>query len=236
MATTLFDILQDAINRTEEENEDGVAAPIFWSQEYEYLPQIVDSLFEAALITGTVQANNVAVVLEPDQTYFSLQTDPPEGVPPGVLFAVRMRAPNSLRKTTLRGLSDMVPGWERTPPSQQIAAWFPVGTSMFGIWPQVSVETRVVMDFIVSPTPYPRPYDTSIEVPFEEQFISAFSEYAAAMLRSKELGNEASEASSVMESYLAKMQALSRWQNRLDSLVMSGAYGARAQTNRREIV
>lgn len=233
MAITLLDVLQDALARTEENCEDG---PEFWSEQYEYLPQIVDSMFEANLITGTVQANKVAVTLQPDSNYFSLQQNPPVGVPPGVLFAIRMRAPYALRKTTLKGLSDIVPGWERTQPAEQIIAWFPLGVSAFGIWPQVSVETQVIMDFIVSPVVSTRPYATSLPVPFEEQFISAFSEFAAVMLRSKELGGEAEEADIIYQAYLEKMKGLSRWQNRLDSLVLSQVAGAHAQTNRRELV
>ena len=92
------------------------------------------------------------------------------------------------------------------------------------------------MDFIVNPVNVPRPYNTAIRVPFQDEFTSAFPEYAAVMLRAKELGLESEAASTVLDEYMSQMKALSMFQNRLDQLVLTNTYGGRATVNRREVV
>lgn len=244
---TLNDLLPDILGRLEENVESG---PIFWSQTYEILPELVDAMFEATLLTGVVQAVNIPVTLAPNVTYFSLALGQGYGfggfgqggygggvnVPPGALAAIRMRGPWALRKVSLKGLADVHPGWQNLAPSNQLRGWFPLGISGFGIWPQLTVETTVIMDFIVSPVNAPRPYNTAIPVPFQEEFTSAFPEYAATMLRTKELGAETEEAESVFNSYMDKMKQLSLFQNRLDSQVFTPAYGGNVRVNQREIV
>lgn len=261
---TLASLLPDILGRLEENVEAG--APIFWNQTYEILPELVDAMFEAAMLTGVVQATNVLVTLPADTTYFSLQPGlsfgggkygTAVGIPGGALLALRMKAPYPIRKVSLKGLDDVVPGWQvqvnpgggfgsggfggggyggSTPVvPNQIRGWFPLGVSGFGIWPQLEVESQVVMDFIVSPVTAPRPYTTNLLIPFQQEFQSAFPEYAASMLRSKELGAETEEAESVMNDYLESMKDLSLFQNRLDSLVFTPSYGANAGVNRRTI-
>jgi hypothetical protein len=193
-------------------------------------------MFEAALITGTVQAINLPVTLPANTTFISLQNNTAIGIPAGVIAALRLRLPWPIRKTTLKGLSDVIPGWENAAPAYQLRAWFPLGVSQFGIYPQLAYSQIAVMDFIVAPTTAARPYTTAIGVPFQEEFVSAFSEYAAVMLRSKELGAEAEESTAVLNEYMAQMKALSIFQSRLDSLVLTNTYGARATVNRRETV
>jgi hypothetical protein len=56
------------------------------------------------------------------------------------------------------------------------------------------------------------------------------------MLRTKELTMDADEGSLVLQAYLDKMRQLSLFQSRLDSQVMTPAYGANVGVNRREIV
>lgn len=56
------------------------------------------------------------------------------------------------------------------------------------------------------------------------------------MLRAKEGSLEAEEADVVYLDYLAGIKALSRFQRRIDSLVYSGAYGARSAVNPRTAV
>jgi hypothetical protein len=245
--STLASLLPDLLGRLEENEESG---PIFWNQTYECLVELVDSMFEATLLTGVVQAVNIPITLPPNTTYFSIAQGQGYGfggfgqggyggglnAPPGALAALRMKAPWTIRKVSLKALDDVNPGWQNATPGNQIQSWFPLGISGFGIYPQMAYETQVVMDFIVSPTNAPRPYNTSLPVPFEEQFISAFSEYAAAMLRTKELTMDADEGSLVLQAYLDKMRQLSLWQDRLDSQVFTPAYGANVRVNSREIV
>jgi hypothetical protein len=233
VAITLASLLPDTLARVEENEESG---PVFWSQTYEILPALVDSMFEAALITGTVQAINVPVTLAANTTFFSLQNNTAIGIPAGVIAALRLRLPWPIRKTTLKGLSDVIPGWQNTAAATSLRAWFPLGVSQFGIFPQLTSPQTAIIDFILAPTTAARPYTTGIVVPFQEEFTSAFSEYAAVMLRAKELGAEAEESSAVLNEYLQQMKELSMFQGRLDSLVLTNTYGARATVNKREIV
>jgi hypothetical protein len=228
---TLNDLIGDLCGRVEEDNP-----PVFWSLVYEMLPALVDAMYEASLITGTVQAVNIPVQLASNTTYFSLQNNTAIGVPEGVIAALRLRAPTTIRKTTLEGLDAIEPGWQKVAPATGIRAWFPLGVSSFGIYPQLASPQTAIMDFIVSPVNVARPYTTEITVPFQEEFSDAFSMYAAVMLRAKELSGEAEEANTVLNEYLQQMKGLSLFQGRLDSLVLTKASGANAQVQRKEIV
>jgi hypothetical protein len=230
---TLADLTSDLAGRLEETDP---AAPVFWSLTYEFLPALVDSMFEAALITGTVQAINIPVTLAKNTTYFSLQNNTAIGIPAGVIAALRLRLPWPIRKTTLAGLDDMVPSWQQEAPGTTLKAWGPLGVSAFFVYPQLASPQQCVMDFIVSPVTVPRPYAPTIPVPYQTEFTSAFPEYAAVMLRAKELGAESEEASTVLNEYMAQMRTLSLFQNRLDSLNLTSAYGAKAGVQRREVV
>lgn len=231
----LSDLLPDVLGRIEEAMPSATPpGPVFWSLIGEVYPDMVYGMFEAAMITGVVQQSNVAVTLAADTTYFRLQAPTiTTGVPVGVLAAIRMRAPYSIRKVTLAGLDKMTPNWQQATPGTQIQSWFPLGVSAFGIYPQLTAESQVVMDFIVSPVNEARPYTGNETLPFQTEFNDAFSQYGAAMLRCKEGGAEAEEAETVLREYLKGMKALSAFQGRLDSLVFSGAYGGRSQVNAR---
>jgi hypothetical protein len=240
---TLNDLLPDLLGRIEENCEPG--APIFWSQTYEILPELVDAMFEAALITGVVQVANVAVTLPANTTYFSLNPGSSFGggnygtaigIPKGAIASIRMKAPWTIRKVSLKGLGGVAPGWQKHLPGTQLKAWFPLGVSGFGIWPQFSADSQVLMDFMVAPVTAPRPYSATLRVPFQQEFTSAFPEYAAAMLRTKELGAETEESKTVMNEYLEKMKQLSLFQNRVDSLIFTPSAGANVGVNRREVV
>lgn len=228
----LSDLLNDVLGRIEELTPPN--GPIFWNLTGEVYPQMVDAMFEAALITGVVQLSSQQVSLAAGTTYFSLQYG--TNVPKGILAALRMRAPYSIRKTTLDGLDRMIPNWQQATPGNQIRSWFPLGVSMFGIFPQLAAEANVVMDFIVSPVNEARPYSGNESIPFQTEFIDFLNQYAAAMLRCKEGTSEAEEASVVYSQYLSKMKQLSAFQGRLDNLVFTGAYGGRSQVNARTTV
>jgi hypothetical protein len=233
MAITLADLLTDLAGRVEEENPNS---PVFWSLTYEFLPALVDAMFEAALVTGTVQAVNIPVSLPANTTYISLQNNTAIGIPAGVIAALRLRQPFPVRKTTLKALGDITPGWENAAPAASLQAWFPLGVSMFGIYPQLSSPVTAIMDFIVSPVNVPRPYTTAIAVPLQTEFTDLLPMGAAVTLRSKELGGEAEEAAQVMQDFVGQLRALSLYQSRLDAQVWTAAYGAKAGVQKREIV
>ena len=233
MATTLASLLPDLLGRIEENVESG---PVFWSLVGECYPAMVQAEFEAALITGVVQASNVAVTLAANTTYFSIQNNVSIGIPKGMLAPLRLKAPYSIRKTTLRGLDSMYPAWQRQAPGTQLIAWFPLGVSTFGIYPQLTAESVVVMDFLQSPVNEYTPYTGAEVIPLQAEFTDLLSKYAAAYLRSKEGGQEADEAGVVFEEYLAEVKELSLFQSRLDALVYTAAYGAQSGVNPRKIV
>ena len=217
-------LLPDVLGRIEESNP-----PIFWSLTGEVYPQLVWGMFEASLISGAVQLNSQPVALAANTTYFSLQDG--GAVPNGVVAAIRMTAPYGLRKTTLKGLDDMVPGWQQEAPGTQIRAWFPLGVSGFGIYPQLANAATVTMDFISCPVNEVRPYTGSETIPFQSEFAPLISKYAAAMLRAKEGGAEAEEAATVFQAYLAGVKSLSLFQRRVDSLTYSAAFGGGSEVN-----
>ncbi len=234
---TLSDFLPDVLGRIEEQMPPN--GPVFWSLTDEVYVQMVYSMFEAALVTGTVQNISIPVTLPPDTTYFNVQggqtgygtggygAGPYGGslVPQGLLAPIRMRAPYPIRKTTQKALDDMNPGWQQAPPAAQIKAWFPLGVSMFGIYPDLNQDQTVIMDFIASPVNKHRPYDGTEASPFQHEFNDLITKYAAAMLRSKEGGVEAEEADTTFKDYMDTLKDLSLFQQRLDSLVYSANYG-----------
>ena len=229
----LSDLLPDVLGRIEEANP-----PVFWNLTGEVYPSMVDALFEAALFTGLIQIVNVPVTLDPGSTYYIIQGPGGFGqgtfgnlgfgaiVPQGIIAPTRMVAPYMIRKTTLKALDDYTPGWQQEAPSTQIKAWFPLGTTFLGIYPQLSVQATITMDFLVSPVNKARPYDGSETIPLQQEFLDTLTQYAAASLRAKEAGAEAEEADVVFQEFMAKMKQLSAFQQRVDSLVYSPAFGA----------
>jgi hypothetical protein len=252
MALTLSSLLPDVLGRCEESlPTDTPPGPIFWSLTGEVYPSMVDGIFEAALITGVVQLNSQQVTIPADTTYISLQSSGvgygEEGygeggyggsvsVPVGVIAPLRMKAPYGIRKTSLKSLDDMTPDWQTQEPGTQIISWFPLGISGFGIYPQLTHPQNVIMDFLYSPVNEARPYSGSEQIPLQDEFTDLLSKYAAAMLRCKEAGAEAEEAATVFDEYMVEVKSLSLFQNRIDSLVFSAAYGAKSTVNPRTIV
>jgi hypothetical protein len=176
------------------------------------------------------------VSLPANTTYISLQNNTSIGIPAGVIAALRLRQPFPVRKTTLKGLDDINPGWQNVAAARSLQAWFPLGVSQFGIYPQLSSPVQALMDFIVSPVNMARPYTTNIPVQFLTEFCDLLPMGAAVTLRSKELGAESEEASQVMADFMGQLRALSLYQNRLDAQVWTAAYGAKAGVQKREIV
>lgn len=231
---TLSSLLNDVLNRVEEAQPP--AGPIFWSLTGEVYQTMVDGIFEASLITGVVQLVSQQVTLAANTTWFSLQKSggglyASPSVPVGIVAPLRMKAPYPIRKSSLSSLDQMNPSWQSQAPGPQIISWGPLGVSGFFIYPQLDSEQQVVMDFIACPINQPRPLTGNETIPLQSEFSDILSKYAAAELRAKEAGAEAEEADTVFQEYLAETRDLSLYQNRIDSLVYSSAYGARSQVN-----
>ena len=216
------------------------SGPIFWNLTGEVYPSMVDGIFEAALITGVVQLVSQQVTLAANTTWFSTQKSGTgyagnPSVPVGIVAPLRMKAPYGVRKTSLKSLDDMTPNWGQAAPSSQLIAWGPLGVSGFFVYPQLVAEANVVMDFLMCPISTPRPYSGSEQIPLQQEYSDLLSKYAAAQLRSKEGTSEADEAGVVFEEYMNELKDLSLFQNRIDSLTFSAAYGARSQVNSKTI-
>jgi hypothetical protein len=236
---TLESLLPDCLGRVEEALPP--AGPTFWSLTGEVYPAMVDGIFEASLITGVVQLVSQQVTLAAGTTWFSLQASGTgyagnPSVPVGIVAPLRMKAPYGIRKTSLSGLDQMNPGWQQMAAGPQIIGWGPLGVSGFFIWPQLEYEQEVVMDFICCPINTPRPYSGNETILLQDEFADLLSKYAAAQLRAKEGTSEAEEAATVFEAYLAEVKDLSLFQQRIDSLVFSAAYGAKSTVNPRTAV
>lgn len=234
----LSDLNPDILGRIEENVESG---PVFWSQTGEVYVQAVDGMFEASLLTGVVQVGAVSVTLQANTNYFGLQTSSSGygaivGPGKGILAPIRLRQAWPIRKTTLKELDNMYPAWEQATPTTQLIAWFPLGISGFGIYPALVAESVVTMDYLFCPINEYRPYNGSETIPFQPEFADGFSQFAAAMLRIKEGGAEAEEATQVYQQYLSRMKALSLFQDRLDMLNFSTAFGGHGQVNARSAV
>jgi hypothetical protein len=240
---TLSNLLPDVLGRVEEALPTATpAGPVFWSLTGEVYPAMVDGIFEASLITGVVQLSGVSVTLAANTTWFPLQAcvsglgSLPAGIVAGIVAPLRMKAPYGIRKSSLKSVDDMNPGWQQMAPGTQVLGWGPLGVSGFFIYPQLVAESSVVMDFLYSPINTSRPYTGNETIPLQTEFTDLLSKYAAAQLRSKEAGQEAEEAATVFEEYLADTKQLSLFQQRIDSLVFSSAYGGRSQVNPRTAV
>ena len=188
MALTLSSLLPDVLGRIEENVESG---PIFWSLTGEVYPAMVDGIFEAALITGVVQLVSQQVTLAANTTWFSLQKSGTgysgnPSVPVGIVAPLRMKAPYGIRKSSLKSLDDMNPGWQQMAPGTQIIGWGPLGVSGFFIYPQLTQAQNVVMDFLMCPVNESRPYTGNETIPLQEEFSCLLSKYGAAQLRAKE--------------------------------------------------
>lgn len=228
----LSDLMPDVLGRIEENlptaQPPAIPGPVFWNLTGEVYPQMVDAMFEAALVTATVQFYSVQVSLAANTTYFT--------IPKGAIAPIRMKAPYTIRKVSLDGLDMMMPNWQQLAAGTQIQGWFPLGTTGFGIYPQLTADAKVVMDFIASPTNKIRPYNGTESVPFQTEFTDLIAQYAAALLRSKEGGAEAEESNVVYEQYLQAMKNLSAFQSRINELDFSAAFGGNVSTGQRRLV
>ena len=248
MELTLYSLLPDILGRLEENVEGG---PIFWGLTGEVYPGMVDGLFEASLISGVVQLNSQQVTLAANTTYFALQgcatgmKQPGYGeggygvttvLPVGIVAPLRLRAPYPIRKTSLAALDAMNPKWQQAAAEANVKAWFPLGVSGFGIYPQLSTDQTVILDCLYSPVNVARPYTGNESIPLQQEFTDLLPKYAAAQLRCKEGGAETEEADVVYQEYLAELKELSLFQQKIDSLVFSSAFGGKSGVNPRTAV
>lgn len=218
---TLESSARKVFNRLEEDP----AAPVFWTT-YEVQNAVVEAWNEAALIAGTVQVvQSTPLVLPINTNYVAM--------PLNAIALLRMVGPNSVQKTDLYSLDQMIPGWENiggvgaNPPVQTIQYWFPLGLDMFGIHPQLTVQQSVVVTYLAYPiTRAPADYTGQESNPFQAEFHDGLQDYAAHVCRLKEAGQEFEASQTLYQNFLNTMRDLSVFQARHDSLVFARAAGA----------
>jgi hypothetical protein len=205
--------------------EEDPAAPVFWTQ-YEVYNALVEAMNEAALLTGVVQVAQSAPLVLPINTNYV-------AMPAGAVAMLRITGPSAVQKTEIFTLDQMMPGWELAggadadPPIQQIQYWFPVGLDMFGIYPQLTAEQKVLITYLAYPVAEsPSAYTGNETVPFQQEFQDGLESYAAHILRLKESGQEFQASQIVYQEFLDTMRALNVFQARHDSLVFTRAVGA----------
>lgn len=206
-------------NRLEETADD---VGIFWQVQPELRPLIVEAMNMATLITGEPQIYATAVTTIPSSTSFA-----PLPMPAGALAITRVDGPGSLGvdKCYVQDLDCFFPGWEvATGPAPQY--WFPFGLSQFGIYPNLTASAQVLISYVGFPVTTARPYTGAEVIPFQNEYLDSFQDFATAMAIFKEGAPEFDQAVLVLNRFLAKMEELSNFAYRKGSLRFSRGVGS----------
>jgi hypothetical protein len=218
----ITDIQQRVLDRLEDTG-------VFWNIQDELRPLIVEAMNAATLITGEPQKRATTlynIPANPNPTGFT-----PLALPGDALAITRIDASGqSLDKYLVWDLDRHYPGWElQTAPSVQ--AWFPFGLTKFGVWPQPTAGQQVRLSYIAFPAPYTRPYPMNATIPFQDEYLDGLSDWAAGIARLKEGGPDWEQAREVLNRFFAKMEELSRFVYRKNTLRFTRTFGAPAKIN-----
>jgi hypothetical protein len=213
--STLNALAALVLNRIEEANP-----PVFWNLQGEIFPFLVESMNEAALITGEPQIRQtVPFTLAAEQTIFT--------IPSSMIALLRIQAPNWVEKTTLWDLDRNLPGWESdVGPTPDY--WFPIGLTKFGIHPQLTASMQVFLTGVQLPIATGRPYTGTEPVPFQPEYYDGFEDYAAHVCALKEGGEEFKSSMKLYDRFLKSMTDLSNFSFRKGSLRFTRTVGAPA--------
>jgi len=220
--TTIGTLANHTLQRLQEDPN----APVFWTEQEVY-DAIAEAMNEASLITGVVEVAQTTPVTLPTGTNFV-------AMPANAVCLLRVLGPNMIRKTEMFTLDQINRSWENDT-GTQISAWFPVGVTQFGIYPQLSVEQQVLITYLGYPVTVAPPYTGTETVPFQEEFVDALEQYAAHVLRLKEAGNDFFLSQTQYQQYLGTMKALSTFQARHDSIVFTRSVGAPVRIQKIEV-
>lgn len=217
---TISDLEGTVISLLEEVNP-----PIFWSLQDEIRVMLVESMFQAVLITGLPEVRSTNISL-PDVSVTI------QDMPAAVLALLRMEyAGKVIPKATVEMLDHIQSGWENEVDTSGAGPthWFPFGLGKIGIYPKLAntpAALTVTGSYVPIPVTTARPYDGTEPVDFQLEFQDAFSQYAAGLLRIKEGGLEFQQGISLAQFYMDKMAELSKWGYRTDDLRFTLAVGS----------
>lgn len=192
--------------------EEPVGAGIYWNAANEINPALVEGMNEAALITGDPEVR--PGVFTNLQVGGGIAGMPPYvyPLPANALLLVRIDAvgQGAVKKITASDLDRLYPGWEGQS-NPTFKRWFPIGMTMFGIWPQLTAPQQVLLTYVGFPATDSYPYSGSDVSPFREEYNDGFTEYAAHICRLKESGADFQESIPQYQSFLDKMMSLTKF-------------------------
>lgn len=207
--------------------EEPAGPGIFWSYENEILPAVVEAMNEASLLTGVVQTVQTAPITVPINTNFLT-------LPKNAIALIRVLAPAYLRKTSIFALDNLNRSWEADK-GTLLQAWFPMGVTKWGVYPQLTAEQQVMVTYLAYPVPAGPPYTGNETIPFQTEFHESLEQYAAHVLRLKEAGQDFEGSQGIYQDFLATMKTLDAFETRHDSLVFTKAVGASVRINPVEV-
>jgi hypothetical protein len=136
-------------------------------------------------------------------------------------------AGTTIDKTYVQDLDCFTPGWEVfTGPVPRY--FFPFGLGQFGIFPNLTAPVEVVLSYVQYPVITPRPYTGAEVIPFQQEYLDGFSDWASGIARYKEAGLEFKEAIEVLNRALGQFESLSEFAYRKGSLRFSRGLGGSA--------
>lgn len=221
MPDTISSLARSVQSRLEEEPQGPPG--IFWNYQNEVLPAVVEAMNEASLLTGVVQTVQTAPITVPvNTTWLSL--------PKNAIALIRVTGPVYLRKTSVFALDKLNRTWQNDT-GTALKAWFPVGVTNWGVYPQLTAEQQVMVTYLAYPVTVAPPYTGNETVPFQAEFHESLEQYAAHVLRLKEAGQDFEGSMGIYQAFLATMQTLDMFETRHDSLVFTKGVGAAVQVN-----
>ena len=103
--------------------------------------------------------------------------------------------------------------------------FFPFGLTQWGCYPNLTSPAQVLVSYIGFPVTTARPYTGAEPVPFQGEYLDAFSDWASGIASFKEGDPEFQEAISRLNRFLSKMESLSEFSYRKGSLRFSRGVG-----------
>lgn len=199
----------------------------FWSESFEAFTAVNEALCEATLLVGRpTQTVSLQIAIQPNQWI--------QPMPLGLLAITDIQGPGIQRwKWTLRDMDfgQVVNGgnWENdVTPGQTIYRWFPLGFTMFGVWPSVPHVQYVTITGIQSPIQSGWPFIGAQTINLHDEFLQALEKYAAHYLRLKESGAEFKASMALYEGFLNDMKRMTAIEDRRDPYIFTRGVGVAA--------
>lgn len=209
--------------------EEPIGAPVFWEQNTEVYSAIVEAICELLLLVGRpTQTVNLQITILPNKVY--------QAMPTGMLCITNMYSQQGeVYKMTQYDMdftqASWGSDWENDITDQQINQWWPIGFTMYGVHPAVSMPLTVGITGIALPTTEAWPFSGASSVPFEDSMFVALEQYAAGYCRLKEQGNEFYEGVRLYQAFLEIAKRYTQIQDRRDEMIFTQGLGLQQNIN-----